>query len=412
MTVLFLLMAFTVPGKASADVLKIGIILPFTGSKAAFGQEMRRGFEIAIDILEERGGIKGKYHVQPIWCDVPTVDAAIAEAERLIGIEKVPIIVGTFGSDIAYAASTIAERNHVVYWEGCSPADALTERGYKYLFRTCSSARSEGEIQVQFVHDNAALLGKRPGDLKIAVVGEDSVYGTSIVEGVVARAKELGIKIVHKELYSGTVTDLSPLIMKLKLLKPDVICMGHRIDDGMLFYRQARELGLNARAIIGTGGCFGAETFRETFGHLSDYVLCGNYPGELTPPGFAPGLPDFMARYKAKYKRDNIFSVHSLAAYHSFMVLWEALESSKSLRPDDIREAVLALDIAPGKIANGWGAKFAPPGHPSAGTNLNAFAVMTQWQDGKLYMVWPEAYPGKQVVLPYPTWAEREAAKK
>ena len=140
--------------------------------------------------------------------------------------------------------------------------------------------------------------------------------------------------------------------------------------------------------------------------------MAGNHPGELCPPGYAPDLPDFMQRYRQKYNRQHLFSIHGLKAYQSLLVLWDVLGRSESLNSDDIREAAHATEIPVNTMGNGWGCKFAPPGDPMEGTNLWAYPIITQWQKGKLYMIWPMRYPGIEPVLPLPTWEERAKAKE
>ncbi|HQJ25244.1 MAG TPA: ABC transporter substrate-binding protein [Bacillota bacterium] len=398
-------------GLSARKTIKIGFLLPLSGSRAAFGQDARNGIEIAIDKINAQGGIKKEYDIVPIFSDVTTVDAGIAEARRLIEIEKVNILSGTFATDIAVACSAIAESSKVIYWEMCSPADAITTRNFKYLFRTCPTGGPEGETMVQFAYDNAEKIGKTKDTLTVAIIGVDSTYGTGVTDGAAKRAKELGLKVVHHELYNSAVTDLSPLVMKLKLAKPDVIIGVTLIDDGSLFYRQARELGLYAKAMIGTGSCFGSGMFFERFGYLSEGVLATNYPTDLSPAGFAPGLPEFLTTYRARNNRDPLVAHIALSCHQGILILQDVLERTKSLSSDDIAAAAVATDIPKGKIGNGWGAKFAPQGDPMRGTNTAATIIVTQWNKGKLYMVWPLAYPGIELRLPFPTWEEREKAK-
>ncbi len=410
---LFVLLTLSVISVAAPrKTVKIGVLLPFSGSRAALGQEARRGMEIALDILREKGGIKGEYDIQPIWCDITSVDSGIAEARRLIEIEKVPVIVGTALTDVAVAASAIAEQAHVVYIESCNPADALTQRGFRYLFRINPVGYLEGQSLAKFLCENAGAMGRKPSELRIAVVGVDNQYGTAIVDGAVDKIKELGAKLVHKEQYSASVTDLSSMIMKLKMLKADAVISASAVEDGMLLYRQARELGLEVKAMIGTGTSFGSQMFQDRFGYLAEGALAGNYTIENSPERFAPGLRDFFQRYKAKYKQEPIISSLCLGTYQAILILGQIMENAKSLTSDDIRKSAVEIDIPSGTLGNGWGAKFAPPGHPSQGTNVAAdMVIVTQWKNGQLYQVWPEPSDGINLVLPQPTWSEREALR-
>lgn len=413
--VVFILCMVSSVGFTANPQIKIGVLLPLSGSYAEYGNEMRRGMEIAVDIMREDGGIQiggQTYDVNLIFADTPDVQSGMGEAERLITRENAHILCGTFLSSVAMAASTIAERNKVIYWEPGNPADELTQRGLNYFFRTCATGSLEGSQMAQFALENYDTLGRgKPEDVTFAICGVDTTYGTSVLDGAENKIKETGGKLLVREQYATGVTDLSSLVLRIRRANPDVVILAANVDDGMLFYRQVREQAVYIKCMIGTGSSTGAELFYRQFGTDAEYVLSGNHPSELSPEGYAPGLNDFLKRYREKYNREHLFSVHSLATYHGLMVLWDVLGRSESLDTDDIREAAYATDIPVNEIANGWGCKFAPPGDPMQGTNLRAYPVVTQWQDGKMYMVWPIAYPGKNPVLPLPTWEERAEVK-
>lgn len=414
MTTLLLLMLSSIGFAANPEV-RIGVLLPLSGSWAEYANEIRRGMDIAVDVIREKGGIKinGQTHdIRLIYTDAPDVQAGVAEAERLIVKEKVHILSGSFGSQVPMAASTVAERHKIIFWEVSQGADELTERGYKYLFRTSATSSSEGRCMAQFACDNYKALGRdKPEDLTFAICGLDTPYGISVLDGAEERIKEIGAKLLIKEHYAGGVTDLSSLVLRIRSTNPDVVLIASAVDDGMLFYRQMKEQGVYVKCLMGTGSSTGAELFHQEFGIDAEYVLAGNHPGELSPPGYAPDLPDFMQRYRQKHNRQHLFSIHGLKAYQSLLVLWDVLGRSKSVNSDDIREAAHTTEIPANTMGNGWGCKFAPPGDPMEGTNLWAYPIITQWQEGKMYMIWPMSYPGIEPILPLPTWEERAKAK-
>ncbi|MBW1911979.1 MAG: ABC transporter substrate-binding protein, partial [Deltaproteobacteria bacterium] len=127
------------PGVIAADRVKIGALFPFSGPLALLGQETFNGATIAVDIVNEKGGIWGK---QIEWVKGDAVDPkkAMTECERLISVKGMKIIFGTYSSSRSYAASQVAERNKVIYWEQGAIADPITERGFKYLFRNICRA--------------------------------------------------------------------------------------------------------------------------------------------------------------------------------------------------------------------------------------------------------------------------------
>ena len=101
-------------------------------------------------------------------------------------------------------------------------------------------------------------------------------------------------------------------------------------------------------------------------------------------------------------------AVHATLGYLGAMVLFrDVLPKAGGVDPDKIREVAGQLDIPDGDTVMGWGVKFAPPDHKNAGQNLRSYAVMMQWQEGKLYVVSPEKWAVRKVTLPLPTWEER-----
>jgi branched-chain amino acid transport system substrate-binding protein len=115
MSVLALALAAS-PAAMAAETVQIGALFPFSGELALLGQESFNGATIASDMVNEKGGIWGK---QIEWIKGDAVDpkAAMAECERLISVKGMKIILGTYSSSRSYAASEVAERNKVIYWE-------------------------------------------------------------------------------------------------------------------------------------------------------------------------------------------------------------------------------------------------------------------------------------------------------
>ena len=118
------------------DVIKIGTLFSRTGPLANLGMESWRGAELARIVQNQQGGILGK---KIVFVNADAVDpkGAVSEAERLCTVEKVPVIVGSFSSSISLAANAKADQNGVVYWELGAVGDQVTQRGLKYVFRTC-----------------------------------------------------------------------------------------------------------------------------------------------------------------------------------------------------------------------------------------------------------------------------------
>src|SRR2546430_11374920 len=204
---------------------KIGVLEPLTGNLAVQGKLHLEGYEIMRDLINERfGGVMGKKLVF-VTGDAVDPTVAASEATRLATREGVKIISGTFSSTLCGAASEAASRQNVIYWETSCVDPRFTRRGLKNVFRTEVDGTGFGWYNVEFIAKHLAhRLGKKPNELRIAYLAEDSSYGQGVTEAARERAKkEFGMQEVALEYYSSTTNDLTPVILKLKSANPDVL---------------------------------------------------------------------------------------------------------------------------------------------------------------------------------------------
>ena len=139
----------------AADTIKLGMFTPVTGSWAFPGKQQFQAGTIATDMINARGGIAGK-KVEWVRADVTSPKVAMSEAERLITQKGVKVLVGGWSSSCAYAASQVSEKYKVIHWETNNIADNITQRGFKYLFRTCPIASKFGHKMTDFAVKVAA----------------------------------------------------------------------------------------------------------------------------------------------------------------------------------------------------------------------------------------------------------------
>jgi branched-chain amino acid transport system substrate-binding protein len=399
-----------VPRRAAAADIKIGALFPLSGPMALLGEEQFRGVEIAREMVNEKGGVLGGQIVYAKG-DAPDATAATTEAERLITVERVKIIMGSYSSALSYPASEVAERNKTIYWEVGATADAITGRGFKYLFRVLQLGSNLGEVPTEYAAKVVApMLKIDPKQMRVGQLYEDTIMGTTCGGAALAKAKELGMNVVVSETYSQKAVDLSSIVLKLKAAKPDIIIASQYISDGILFWRQAKELGLNVKAMLGTGAAHGLPDWPKAMGPDADLVLDSDPAVGLNTNGMTPRAQAELKTFRERFKKKHNYepAVHATLGYLGAMLLFrEVLPKANALDPDKIRDVANQLDIPDGDTIMGWGVKFAPPGHKNAGTNLRAYAVMMQWQEGGLHVVYPEKWATRKVILPMPTWEER-----
>ena len=401
---------------AAGDEWKIGMIFPLTGNLAFGGNEGLAGCEVAQAMVNEQGGVNtlsGKKKIVFSRANAPDQTAATSEMNRLISNEKVKMVTGSFSSAIAYTATAVAERNKVIYWEGNAVVTDLTNRGFKYLFRTVAPASFSGGDSASFVAEYAApRIGKKPEEFTIGVAWEDGTYGASVRDGILERAKKHGLKIVADEGYNAKSTDLSPVVLKLKAAKPDGILCASIGADAIVLCKQLRDLDVNPSILIGTSAGWGVPNLAQNIGKTVNGIFSSDFPTDVNAKALMPEAlamrDEFMKRYMAM-KNGQLPSANAWLSFASTMVIFnELLPKVKSLDPEEIKEAAMSLDLPDGYMANGCGLKFIPHDKPGGGQNERAFCTILQWLDDKVNVVYPEKYANRTPeMIPLPNWKER-----
>lgn len=394
------------PAKSS-EALRIGVTYPLSGSLAKPGQDSFNGAEIARQMVNDAGGVNGR-QVEYVKSDTPDATAAVSEANRLISQTKVKIILGSYSSPNALAMSEITEKNKVIFWETASMDNSITGRGYKYVFRTNPNAEMYAVAAVDYLNNSVSkLLHKSPAEMKTALIYEDGSFGQSTAAVALTKLQSYGFPVVAKESYSSKVLDLSSLVMKLKEAKPDVIVAVQYNNDAILFWKQARDLGLNVQALIGNGAGHSNDEFVKSRGKDAEGILVSSPPSsskvESLPTETQKIYQDFVKRYKEKFGTEP-----PTQALTSFAGAWILLHDvlPKASDPNDVdkvRQAALGVSLPEGSEINGWGVKFTDNGQ-----NTSSFSVIMQWQNGKVNTIYPEKYAQSTVSsIPLIPWEKR-----
>ncbi len=394
-------------GKETGDIV-IGAVYPLTGNLAIQGNAAFTGADIAREMVNEDGGVFGRKVVFEVT-DAPDPSAATNQAQRLITEKKVKIIIGSYSSSISIAASAVCERNKVVWAEQGGMSVNVTNRGFKYTFRATPNTDQVGFGAAELVADQIApALGLDAKTMKIALIHEDSAFGTGVMDAFRKKATELGMNVIMQEPYSAKTTDMGPLILKLKGAAPDVVVATQYLNDEILFWKQAKELDFNLKAFIGTGGTVGMADFQQAVGDDAEGVLEVDGPStdintsSLNPEQVAL-LEEFLKRYKARTGSDQPPSPALNGFFATSLLLREVLPRAGEIDPDKIREAYMSLDIPDGQTPLGFGVKFGPDGQ-----NERTFMVVRQWQGGRFYCVGPEKWKVADICcLPLKPWTER-----
>jgi branched-chain amino acid transport system substrate-binding protein len=369
---------------AMAEV-KFGALYPLSGGLALLGEESYRGLELAVDQINDNGGVQGETVVLETG-DAVDNNQAIGEARRLISREDVKAIFGTYASSRSIAASQVAEMSKVPYFELGAVADDVTDRGLNYVYRTNPTAYHMAETIIEMlVNGIAPEMDLEPSELRIGIIHEDSNYGSSVAKHQRTFAEQEGLNIVMEEHYPASTVDMSSIVLSLQDNEVDIVLQTSYQDDSVLFLRQANERGYQPKAIIGGGGGYSMTPTAEAVG---DDIIDGVYDVDFTQyninPDSAPGIEEFVSVYEDKYG-ESPRSGHSLINYTGALAILNGLNNGDGFTGEDIRDAMTGIDIPVGATAAGIGIKFGE-------NNQNERAIMMgmQWQDGELVTVYPE----------------------
>ncbi|WP_201524910.1 ABC transporter substrate-binding protein, partial [Bordetella pseudohinzii] len=337
-----------------------------------FGINAKNGIEQALQDIKP--GL-GSLDVKLVYADVPAPNAAAAAVQRLVSQNQVVGIVGAFVSSITLAASEVTERTGIPMITH-SFADQITSRGYRYIFQVAPKATTFGEKQFQYALDIAAKAGTKLS--KIAIFYEDTAYGTSQAEGIRKAAAKAGVDVVIDDGYPLGITDVAPLVNKLRRSDAQVVFPVSYFNDGLLIIRTMRQQRINMPVIGGAAGYI-VPDFQKGLGEYAEDVF------SIAPANY-DAVPDIASRYKAKH---GVFMAHEALMYGAALQhMVAAIQQAKSTDPDKIRNAVAAL-----KKCDGFSAGI--PGGCTAfddkGLTSTAYPIFVQWRGADLVTVFPES---------------------
>jgi branched-chain amino acid transport system substrate-binding protein len=395
--------------------IRVGVLLPVTGPFAKNGIENWEAMQIARDMINERGGINGR-KIEYLLGDATSPNAGISEAERLITKDGIKITTGSFASPLAIAVSQAAERHGVFHWETTGAAEIITRRGFKHTFQVGAPARKYSEAAVDFIVDDLAKrLNKPANELRVALLWENRAFGKSVGDGVRAYVEGKKIKLVYDEGYDQFTTDMTPIVQKLKDMKPDVVIAISFPNDAILFQRKAKELDFSLAAFIGVSAGYSSPDLRNSIGDAVNGLFVSDFPPKVNATVLKPEVrkaaDEFYKRYEDKMKRPP--AGHASAGFSAIWALFtEVLPKGKTFEPDELREIALKLDLPEGSLVNGSGIKFTnfdwPDDPKDAGQNLRAAIGVWQWTKAGNEQVFPERFAtAPPAMVPLPPWSQR-----
>ena len=398
-------LALAAPAAAQQEV-KVGVIYPLTGAAASTGLELRNAAQLAADLingtdkslalpLAGAGGLprlKGA-KIRLVFADHqgnPQVGAT--EAERLITQEKVAVVSGCYFSSVTATASQTAERYGVPFVNGESSSPALTQRGFKWFFRTTP----HDELFVQNSFEFLKELEKRKGYKvkKVAIFAENTEFGTGAARLQERFAKENGYDVVGKVLYPPKSTQLTSEVQKLKSFGADVVMQSSYLGDAILSMKTYKDLGFVPTALVANDAGFNDSEFLKTVGKDANGVISREV-WALDLETRKPVIGKANALLRARHGVN--FNGNSARAFTAVFAIADAINRAGSTAPEAIQKALRETNIPGDQLIMPWGGiQF-----DQTGQNKLGAGIIVQVQDGKYATVWPFNLASKDVTWPF-----------
>ncbi|MBX5471611.1 MAG: ABC transporter substrate-binding protein [Acetobacteraceae bacterium] len=378
----------------AVEEVKIGAVFPLSGNAAAIGQDARHALETMAEIINGRhnipmllgegGGLSGLggAKVKLLFADSQNnPQIARSAAERFITQDGVVAVIGSYTSATAVTISQICNRYQIPYISADNSSPSLNRQGLEWFFRP-----SPTDIDfTKAMFDFFAAIGEKTSEKvqSIAIIHENSVFGSDSAKLQARMAEAAGIKVLANISYQANIPSLSVEAERLRAADADVVMPSSYTSDAILLMRAMHDAGYKPRAIMAQDAGFIDPAFIAAVGPLAE--------GLLSRSAFAidavkqrPAIPAVNALFRTSgaNKDLNDLTARELTA---LQVLGDALNRAKSTNTTALRAALRATDIPGNQTIMPWaGVKF-----DETGQNIKGNPVILQYQKGQWRAVFP-----------------------
>ena len=375
-------------GKASGEPIKVGASLPLTGEFSEPGKAAKQGYEVWEAMVNESGGlIDGRPVQMVVKDDQSNQNTIVADYNALISQDKVDLLLGTFSSLLNLPASTVAERNRMLYVEPAGGAPELFDRGYKYLFfAQQATADKQGEVWAKYVTELPE--NERPKTAAYPTLDDPFAQPTS--EGIEAILKPAGIKTVYRETYTIDNPNLDGIASAIKSRNPDLVVHGATFEDGVGMVRALRKAGFTPKMLYQTTAPSLGDQYAQAIGKQTTEGIF--YGVSHSKEAETPGNPEFVAKYQEMFGGTEV-PEDAADAYATAQVLQAAVDGVGTI------ERQRQLELADWLRENEVDTILGPLSWDEQGRPEGEFLV-GQWQSGVPEIILPEEAATTDKIIP------------
>jgi branched-chain amino acid transport system substrate-binding protein len=326
---------------AEPSKIKVGILLPLTGTFAAVAETQKQGAELAVDVVNRRGGLAmpwGKVQVEGVVADDEAKQDIGVRRYRYLVDEGVKGVGGQTWAPLAYAINAIVTRDPMPYFPVCVMSKEAFQKG-KLADSTFAAAFSPWTVGYMAGQSAVKALGKK----RVYFLARADSWGWDMRDGAYTAIKESGGEIVGYDEVSLGTGDFTTILQKVRAAKPDVFISAQFAADAVALLKQAHQMGLGKEMtlfnafitnVVAKG--LPAEALEGVYAmHYFYYDLTGFADKEV-----AKSAAEFTALFRAKYKTPP--DAYATIAYIAYSEMFRGFEAAKSLDPAKVSAALSA----------------------------------------------------------------------
>ncbi len=347
LALLFVLVSFVDFGSsdsfaaANPDKIKVGILLPLTGTFAAVAETQKEGALLAVDVINKRGGLKmpwGRVTVEGIVADDEAkLDVGVRRYRYMVS-EGVKGVGGQTWAPLSFAINAVVQKEPMPYFPVCVMAKEGFEKG-KLAESTFATAYSPWTVGYMGGSAATKVLGKK----RVFFLARADSWGWDIRDGVYTAAKEAGAQIVGYDEVSLGTSDFTTILQKVRAAKPDVFISAQFAGDAVALLKQCQQMGLNKEMTI-----FNAFITNVVAKGIPPEALEGVYSmhyfyydlGDFEDKEVARSAKEFTDLYRAKYKTPP--DAYATIAYVAYTEMFRGFEGAGSFDPQKVSAALTA----------------------------------------------------------------------
>ena len=360
---------------SGGGTIKIGASLPLTGEFSEPGKAAQQGYKVWEAITNEKGGLLGRKVQMVIKDDASNQNTIVSDYNALISKDKVDMLLGTFSSLLNLPASSVAERNRMLFVEPAGGSPDLFSRGYKYLFfAQQATANHQGDVWAKYIAGLPA--DQKPKTAAYPTLDDPFAGPTSAgIEAILAKA---GVKTVYRQTYTIDNANYDAIASSIKGKNADVVVNGATFEDGVGLVRSLLKVGYTPKWLYQTSAPSLGDQYAKGIGKENTEGIF--YAVSHSIKAKTPGNEEFVAKYKELYGGTEV-PEDAADAYAAAEVLSAAVKGVGSIDDqlklaDWIRQN--SVDTILGPLS--WNEDGSPKGEFLVG----------QWQNGKPEIVLPD----------------------